>query len=227
MPRQTRRAGAFASAAMLFFAIFVSAEGSGAYAQSEGEIPVALAAATLVGEAAAPTQADDQVRFVSSAVVQELPVDTSVAELVAGATHDHASLRELVDATSSDGELAGELKCLAQAVYFEARGEPLEGQLAVARVVVNRSASGQFPANYCGVVTQRAQFSFVRRGRIPEANEGSGAWRRAVRIARIAHQDLWPSDVGNALYFHAGHVRPGWAGRKVAMATIDSHIFYR
>ncbi len=233
MSRKTRRAGAFASAAMLF-AIFFAVDGSGAHAQTEGEIPVALAAAALVSEAdtatsppASGTDATAQPRFVSSAVVQELPVNTALADVVGGTGHDAASLRELVDAIPAEGELAGELKCLAQAVYFESRGEPLAGQLAVARVIVNRATSGQFPSDYCSVVTQRSQFSFVRAGRIPSAKESSAAWSRAVRIARIAHQDLWPSDAGDALYFHADHVRPSWAGRKVARATIDSHTFYR
>jgi hypothetical protein len=233
MSRKTRRAGAFASVAMLF-AIFFAVDERGAYAQTEGEIPVALAAAALVSEAdtavslpASAIDATDQPRFVSSAVVQELPVDTALADMVGGHAIDADSLHELVEEIPVEGELAGELKCLAQAVYFESRGEPLAGQLAVARVIINRATSGQFPTDYCSVVTQRSQFSFVRAGRIPNANESSAAWSRAVRIARIAHQDLWPSDAGDALYFHAGHVRPSWAGRKVARATIDSHIFYR
>lgn len=123
--------------------------------------------------------------------------------------------------------MAEEKFCLAQAIYFEARGEPLAGQLAVARVIINRSESPQFPSDYCAVVTQRGQFSFVRGGRIPSAPEGSAAWARAVSIARIAHQDLWPSDADDALFFHASYVRPAWAGRKTARATIDRHIFYR
>ena len=76
--------------------------------------------------------------------------------------------------------------CLANAVYFEARGESLEGQLAVAEVVMNRAASGRYPATLCGVVRQPSQFSFVRRGMIPRADRGSDAWRRAVAVARIA-----------------------------------------
>ena len=119
------------------------------------------------------------------------------------------------------------MKCLAEAVYFEARGEPLAGQLAVARVVINRSQSGNYPADYCSVVTQPAQFSFVRRGHIPQADESSEAWRRAKAIAQIAHQELWPSEVGDAQYFHATYVRPSWARRKVQLARIDTHIFYR
>ena len=142
-------------------------------------------------------------------------------------TREHARLRDLVSATPTDSELSPELLCLAQAVYFEARGEELRGQLAVARVVINRATSGQFPDDYCSVVRQRGQFSFVRGGQIPAPDASSTAWRNAVAIARIAHQDLWVSAAGDALYFHAARVHPQWASNRGAVTRIDSHIFYR
>ena len=58
-------------------------------------------------------------------------------------------------------------------------------------------------------------------------SEDSPAWTRAKAVARIAHQELWESEAGDALYFHATYVRPRWASRKAARATIDSHVFYR
>ncbi len=226
MSHKARRAGAFASAGMLLSLLF-AVDGSGANAQTSGGLPPPIVAVDLVSAgvqaAAAPER---QIRFVASPVVQEVPEDFTPLEPVIR-PREYSSLPDLVAATPHEGELAGDLRCLAQAIYFEARGEPLAGQLAVARVVVNRSASGIFPADYCSVVTQRAQFSFVRGGQIPSADERSAAWQRAVRVARIAHQDLWPSDVGDALFFHADHVRPRWANRKIARATIDRHIFYR
>ena len=94
-------------------------------------------------------------------------------------------------------------------------------------VVINRAESGRFAASYCGVVTQPAQFSFVRGGRIPTPNAGSSAWTRAKAVALIADQGLWPSEAGDALYFHASHVRPGWARARTTLATIDRHVFYR
>ena len=123
--------------------------------------------------------------------------------------------------------MSRELRCLAQAVYFESRGEPLAGQLAVAQVVINRADHHRFPDDYCSVVTQRAQFSFVRGGRIPDPNAASKAWQRARAIARIAHRELWDSEADDALYFHATHVSPRWARSKTARAHIDTHIFYR
>ena len=107
------------------------------------------------------------------------------------------------------------------------RGEPLSGQLAVAQVVINRADSSRFPSSYCGVVYQRAQFSFVRSGAMPRINTGSNAWKRAKAIARIAHEGMWESEAEDALYFHAKYVSPSWSRKKTARATINQHIFYR
>lgn len=211
----TKRAGAIALATMLFAGSF-GATGSGAIAQDQaGEV----AFQPVQDEIQAP-----QVRFVAAEVVQELPAEPEATDIAAS---DAASLHQLVAQTDTSGELSRELMCLAQAIYFEARGEPLEGQLAVARVIINRSESDAFPDDYCSVVTQRGQFSFVRGSSIPQPNLGSVAWERAIAIARIAHRDQWESPVGDALYFHASHVRPRWAGRLTTRATIDNHIFYR
>jgi len=125
-------------------------------------------------------------------------------------------------------ETAGaEEDCLANAVYFEARGESLEGQLAVAEVVMNRARSGRYPATWCGVVTQRSQFSFVRGGVIPAANRGSDAWRRAVAIARIAQQGSTRMLAANVLWYHANYVAPSWGRRLARSSVIGAHIFYR
>lgn len=117
--------------------------------------------------------------------------------------------------------------CLANAVYFEARGESLEGQLAVAEVVLNRSRSGRYPATWCGVVTQHAQFSFVRGGVIPAANRTSEAWKRAVAIARIAQQGSNRMLAANVLWYHANYVSPSWGRRLARSSVIGAHIFYR
>jgi spore germination cell wall hydrolase CwlJ-like protein len=138
-----------------------------------------------------------------------------------------ASLTQLVGDMPVESDLTPDMRCLAQAVYFESRGEPIEGQLAVAEVVINRAKSGLYPDNYCDVVTQPAQFSFVRRGRIPSPNEASAAWQKAKAVAQIAQQKLWQTKAADALYFHATYVNPSWAHRKVELAQIDTHIFYR
>lgn len=204
------RAGAIASAALAFVALF-GAGMTGAQAQIQA-IPPVMTPAAIAQEVQGP-------RFVAEEVVQPLPgAQPSIDQT--------GSLAQLLG-TMPEIKLSGDLLCLAQAIYFEARGEPIEGQLAVAQVVVNRSQSGQYPADYCSVVTQPAQFSFVHRGVIPQADTASRAWARAKALAQIAHQELWPSEAGEALFFHAAYAHPSWARRKTALARIDTHIFYR
>ena len=77
------------------------------------------------------------------------------------------------------------------------------------------------------VVGQRGQFSFMRGSRMPAIRTGTAAWQRAVAIAQIAHQGLWESEAGEAVFFHAKYVRPGWSRTKARLAQIDTHIFYR
>jgi spore germination cell wall hydrolase CwlJ-like protein len=190
------------------------------------EAPDAFAQSTAPVQAVEHTQpaAEEIVpQFVAKPVVQDIPEAPEMAD----SDPEHAgSLRELVARMPTDQPLDAEMKCLAQAIYFESRGEPLAGQLAVAEVIVNRAASGRFPASYCGVVTQRSQFSFVKRGRIPSVPEGSATYRRAKAIAQIAHRGLWDSKAEGALFFHARSVSPGWKGKHMA-AGIGNHLFYK
>lgn len=223
----SRYASTAAVAAGLAFTV-AGAELSGAQAEEAAHTANAPADLTL-----AELTDERMPVFVAQEVVQPLPAnpvpeiaDTPAAQTLA--TQPQAgSLHALVAATPTDGALSAELECLAGAVYFEARGEPLTGQLAVAEVIINRSQSGRFPTTYCGVVRQPGQFSFVRKGAIPQARRQSQAWTNAVAVARIAHAGQWQTHADDALYFHARSVRPSWSHRKQALATIDSHIFYR
>lgn len=136
------------------------------------------------------------------------------------------SLGELVERYASSDTSSEEQDCLATAVYFEARGEPLEGQLAVAEVVLNRTRSGQYPTSICAVVKQPAQFSFVRHGRFPHVARGSESWRTAVGIAKIASADLIDEVAPDVLWYHADYVSPGWGHRLTRVTQIGAHIFY-
>jgi len=119
-----------------------------------------------------------------------------------------------------------ELECLAVGIYFESKSEPLAGQLAVGHVIANRANSrGRFPSTYCGVLTQRGQFSFVRGGRWPGVSKSSLQWKNAVAVARIVDADLHDSSVGKALFFHARRVSPGW--RLTRVGSVGNHVFYR
>ena len=225
MSRKTRQASAVALAAMLGFTL-IGAAGTGAFAQAneQGEQAGEAAAEQLPGEKTAD-DASGTVRFVSQEVVQPLPSAEEGQLDLSRVTVEATSLQELVDTIPGEGELSKDMECLAGAIYFESRGEPLAGQLAVGRVIVNRAESGRFPASYCGVVFQRAQFSFIQGGRMPAINTASEAWRKAKAIARIAHEGLWESPVKGALFFHATYVKPRW--RLTRVGQVSRHIFYR
>jgi spore germination cell wall hydrolase CwlJ-like protein len=121
-------------------------------------------------------------------------------------------------------------ECLAQAIYFEARGESLEGQIAVAEVVLNRTESGEFPRSVCGVVRQGGrggcQFSFTCDG-VKDRIHERGAWRQAQRIAALMLSGIRRDLTDGATHFHTDRVRPGWARRFEHTATIGDHLFYR
>ncbi len=135
-----------------------------------------------------------------------------------------ASLSAMVAGMDHQEPEDAQLRCLATGVYFESKGESLDGQLAVAHVIINRANSGRFAASHCGVLTQRGQFSFVRGGVIPRATH-QGQWRTAVAIARVAMADEWANPVPGAMFFHATRVSPGWNRPRVA--RLGNHVFYR
>ena len=214
MSPKLRTASGLALAAT-FVTTLLSAEGSGALAQT---LPT-------MGNSSEPA-----LRFTAEPVVQTLPAQIADAGPAPDADAarlpvDASSLNALVAGTPVPSGLSSELACLAGAIYFEAKGETLAGQLAVGRVIVARSKSGRFPASYCGVVYQRSQFSFVRGSSMAAINKSGRAWAEAAKIARIAHEGSWKSPVEGALFFHAKHVSPGW--RLTRLARVDNHIFYR
>jgi spore germination cell wall hydrolase CwlJ-like protein len=210
MLRKVRLASAMALVGTLMTAFF-GLQGSGA------------AAETMIPTIVLP---DPVPQFVSQPVVQPLAEAGSGPTATADtATSPAGSLDALVAAQATDADLSAEMRCLAGAIYFEARGESLEGQLAVAKVIINRAKSGRFPASYCGVVYQPSQFSFVRGRSMPAVRSESVDWREAVAIAHIAEQGSWDSEVPGALFFHAAHVSPSW--RLTRLARVDNHIFYR
>ena len=169
----------------------------------------------------------------SSASAQAVDFATLPAQADMMAVVDQAlepqSLVQLVQANLDGAPLDEELSCLATAVYFEARGEPIEGQLAVAEVVKNRARSGRYPTSLCAVVKQKAQFSFVLPGgRFPAIAEGSLYWKKAQAVARIAANQLASTGLSNdVLWYHADYVAPTWGRRLGRVNKIGAHIFYR
>ena len=192
---------------------------------------VAAAAALLVSLALpgtiAAAHADEPVRIQPTTPTIAAPAAVP-AKLITvpplPTTADFTTLAEAVAA--QDSSVSGEtLRCLAGAIYFESKGEPLSGQLAVAQVILNRVKSGRFPTDICSVVTQRGQFSFVRGGRIPAIDEARKTWRIAVAVARVAVDKAWDTVAGTALYFNARGRSPGAGIRRIAV--IGNHFFYR
>ena len=136
-------------------------------------------------------------------------------------------LQALVDKFATSTPLDQQTNCLATAVYFEARGETVEGQLAVARVVMNRAASGRYPSDWCSVVKQPAQFSFVRHGEFPYVDTSSYAWQKAEAVAELAVANVVPSVSNDVLWYHADYVAPAWRRSLTEVQQIGAHIFYR
>ncbi len=164
------------------------------------------------------------------------PQAGSKEAIVAAIAREASTLRKagwplyaLVDRYGAGAPLDEEANCMAVAVYHEARGETLEGQLAVARVIMNRAASGKYPTSWCGVVKQPWQFSFVnpRTGYMPGVDAASASWRKAQGITRLAMANAVPSVSTDCLWYHADYVAPGWGRRLTRVEKIGAHIFYR
>ena len=128
-----------------------------------------------------------------------------------------------------------ELKCLAENVYHEARGEPLEGQYAVAEVTMNRVRSTRFPDSVCEVVHEKRWDARRRRDvgafswtELDSLRQPRGAaWEQALEVATAVYDGAHTPRVPNALHYHANYIKPSWARTNRRVATIGSHVFYR
>ncbi len=127
---------------------------------------------------------------------------------------------------------ARQMRCLAEAIYFESRSEPEEGQAAVAQVVLNRVRSGIYPATVCGVVYQdrnrpfACQFTFACEGKSLRIEEPA-PWAVATRIAQnVVSGANYNPKVGEAVNYHANYVAPFWVGYLKRVDRIGAHIFY-
>jgi len=143
-----------------------------------------------------------------------------------------AAVLSKVEANLSEIESEEELTCLAQAIYYEARGEPLPGQIAVAEVVLNRAASKRYPNSVCGVVFQndhmknRCQFSFACDGKT-DTPPSSQTWKKSVSLASYVMADNTLRLTDAATHYHADYVSPFWSHHLEKTVVIGRHIFYR
>ena len=214
--------------------------------RADRSVSVALALAVLlVAGASAVVPSEESVRTKPPAAAQrevaplpvrlmpEKPVEAIVnpASLVVHATP--VDLSTLLDRIVLERMLA-EQRCLAEAMYYEARGEGVDGEKAIAEVVFNRMHSAGYPHSICGVVYQRGttghgcQFSFTCNGEMDE-DKSAGAWSRAKRLAgRILTGLIQLGDATeDAIAFHAVAVQPGWGDHLVRTIQIGNHVFYR
>lgn len=178
--------------------------------------------------AAAAAKADTNVPRLPYRIAQFLLADTGLAN---GLSVQAAApfLQREHDSKSATRAL----NCLTAAVYYEARSEGLQGQRAVAQVVLNRVRHYAYPSSVCGVVFQgpsRAaggcQFSFACDGSLTRPRDVR-AWRRAEAVAHNALSGYVEQSVGWATHYHTDYVRPGWGARLVQVTTLGTHIFYR
>ncbi len=204
--------------------MLLSVGGSGqALAQTVNNLPVVQAVVKTTSDAAA--------------VIAPTTVPTpSVASVASDVAKEASFLKNngwplyaLVDKFSAGAPLTDEANCIAVAVYHEARGESLEGQLAVAKVIMNRAKSGKYPASWCGVVKQPWQFSFVnpRSGYMPSVDQQSASWRKALGVTRLVVANAVQTVPEDCLWYHADYVAPSWGRRLTRVEKIGAHIFYR
>ena len=164
-----------------------------------------------------------------------VPIDDTApptAASLAFAHNDFGGAPPFLAAMRSDDDARRATDCLTQAVYYEARSEPEDGQRAVAQVVLNRVRDRAFPHSVCGVVYQGSerrtgcQFSFTCDGSMNRRLEPA-AWDRARGVAQAALAGSVYAPVGSATYYHANYVLPWWASSLTRIGAVGSHIFYR
>ncbi|MBN8996654.1 MAG: cell wall hydrolase [Rhizobiales bacterium] len=197
---------------------------------------IAVASATTpVQMVSAYANSDDDVAAKNApfdAVINKKPIDPKSFVLVPKVDANHAWVNNPLPPSA---HTEAQIKCLATAIYFEARGEPQEGQVAVAQVVLNRVKNPAYPGTICGVVYQnknmryRCQFSFAC-DRYADRVTDKGSWKEADQIAHQIVNDqkgMFLADVGTSTHYHAVYVRPRWARTMKKMDKIGRHVFYK
>lgn len=169
-----------------------------------------------------------------SSPAQEAGSDTMIVALSEEAVRFNASLDAVVARVEQSLPERDEVEahCLAQAIYYEARGEPLPGQIGVAEVVINRKASKRYPNTICGVVFQnehrkhRCQFSFACDGKTDTPPRGK-TWNKSVSLANYVMSDSSLRLTDAATHYHANYVSPFWSRHLQKTVSIGRHIFYK
>ena len=190
---------------------------------------VSAGAETSVSRSSSPNEKLGSLIEVEQAALKGLPDRLTVKQRPEGPAvrYDPEWLAKQPKASGGD-----QFACLAEALYFEARGESIKGQFAVAEVILNRVDSRKYPNSICGVVNQGAerrnacQFSYTCDGRADRISE-QASYARVAKVARIMIDGAPRALTGGATHFHTTNVRPRWANRFPNTAKIGTHLFYR
>ena len=190
--------------------------------------PAALAEASLFLTAFGPENSGD-----ADPDIRPPSTGNQWAGLLKNASISPDQPKTLFGGLTEDEFRERELRCMATAIYFEARDEPIRGQLAVGQVIMNRIRSPFYPKTICGVVYQGernrtgCQFSFTctgKRNAIKEKDE----WATSVKLAKqVIAGEVWIDEVGYATHYHATYVHPSWRKELIKVAQIGGHIFYK
>jgi spore germination cell wall hydrolase CwlJ-like protein len=166
----------------------------------------------------------------AAVTVASRSVDPGVVAKVAEVNVRALDAKTLDSLPSATGD--AQWACLAEAIYFESRGEPLAGQVAVAEVILNRVRDHEFPNSVCGVTKQGAgsgrgcQFSYACDGN-SDVMKSAGPRERSEKLAALMLASPSRTLTDGAVYFHTRAVRPSWAAQMTRTTTIGHHIFYR
>ena len=187
----------------------------------------AVAAAPALGDARSSSSYDLRVTELRTPLISRIPAPDLSAALPATAQTEGLTEAWLMAQPTPAGD--ADWQCLTEALYFEARGESLDGQIAVAEVILNRVDSPLYPRTVCGVVKQRGgggcQFSYVCNGKTRMREKDAADL--AGRIARAMLDGAPRLLTDGATHFHTRAVRPDWSRRFPRTATIGAHAFYR
>jgi spore germination cell wall hydrolase CwlJ-like protein len=215
--------------------------------QGVARAPVPTSAVALVlGQERARLSGDGSIRLTeiaqaarSGTATQSKPIAVGTRNVDPGAASELAAAagKRGLDLAALDAlpETTGgaDWKCLSEAIYFESRGEPLSGQIAVAEVILNRVDSPAYPKTVCGVTHQgvgtagrSCQFSYACDGH-PDVMRSDVSRERSEKLATLMLAGRSRVITQGATHFHAVGVRPGWASRMTRTAKIGHHSFYR
>ena len=195
--------------------------------------PLAAVAAALltIGAGAGPVHARDRIPAPVDAAAMTLPKPRPLPARGVPAPLD---IRVTAAPVAAETYQRRQVNCLAKAIYFEARSESVDGQFAVARVILNRTESGHYPDTICGVVYQnahrmnRCQFSFAC-DKLPDQPDESIAWALALGMAEAlvrTEHPLLSQKLLQSTHYHADYVRPYWAPQLAMTGSIGRHVFY-